>query len=319
MKDKSIGGFIELAVYKKSKVYHPSAIALANGRSCFHLFLKTYKPKKVCLPFYTCNTLLEPLSVTKTPFEFYKIDTNLEPLFDKELKKGEYLLAINYLGIKNKTMLSLEKKYGSKLIIDNTQDFYNKEYKQAMSFNSCRKFFGVPDGGYIYLKKKITQKFPQNNHFIVDHLVSRFLGKTAVYYRQFKQNESEQTNKVMCMSTLTESLLQQTDYSFIKKQRIENFKYLHRYLSKYNQFNVDIGTIGVPYAYPFMPQKHIDRTRFYNKRIFISTLWEDVLNRKDKNFKTEKNLSHNLLPLPIDQRYDAKEMQILINTLKPYL
>ena len=86
MQDTSIGGFIELEFYNGKEIYHPKALALANGRACFNLFLKIYKPKKIYLPYYTCNTLIDPLLLTKTPYEFFEIDKNLDPEFHQKLK-----------------------------------------------------------------------------------------------------------------------------------------------------------------------------------------------------------------------------------------
>jgi hypothetical protein len=320
MQDKSIGGFIELEFYNGKGPYHTNAIKLATGRACLRLLLETYKPRMVYLPYYTCNTLIDPLIITKTPFRFFEIDKNLNPLFSKKLKDNEYLLYINYLDLKNSRIAQLEKEHGSKLIIDNTHAFYHKKYKQATaSFNSCRKFFGVPDGGYLYLKKEINRKLRKNENYAMEHLLSRAIGKTEVYYNQFLENEDKLSSQIDVMSSLSETILDYIDYLYCKKKRIENFHFLHEHLSKHNQFLIDLESIGVPYAYPFLPAKFIDRSKFYNKRVFISTLWLDILNRGHKGFQTEKYLSANLLPLPIDQRYGEKEMHIILKLLKPYL
>jgi hypothetical protein len=320
MQDKSIGGFIELEFYNGKGPYHTNAIKLATGRACLSLFLETYKPRMVYLPYYTCNTLIDPLIINKTPFKFFEIDKDLNPLFSKNLKDNEYLLYINYFDIKNSRIAQLEKEHGSKLIIDNTQAFYHENYKQAIaSFNSGRKFFGVPDGGYLYSKKEISRKLKRNENYTIAYLLSRSIGKTEVYYNQFLENEKKLNSQIAGMSSLSETILDHTDYLFCAKKRIENFHFLHNHLSKHNQFLIDAKSISVPYAYPFLPAKFIDRSKFYNKRLFISTLWLDVLNRGHKGFKTEKYLSANLLPLPIDQRYGEKEMQIVIKLLKPYL
>jgi len=320
MQDNSIGGFIELEFYRSNEIYHPKALALANGRACLNLFLEIYKPKKIYLPYYTCDTLIAPLKLTKTPYEFFKIDKNLDPKFNKKLSTNEYLLYINYFDVKNRTISKLEKKYGSKLIIDNTQAFYKKKYKKAIaSFNSCRKFFGVADGGYLYLRKKNIKKLKKNNSYSIDHLLSRFIGDTKISYKQFLVNERKLNSEVAAISSFSEAILARTDYSSSKEQRIQNFNYLHFHLSNHNLFRIDEKSIGVPNYYPFLPGVFINREKFYSKNIFISTFWTDVLNREIKGYETEKHLSANLLPLPIDQRYTENDLQRMLKFLKPYL
>ena len=48
----------------------------------------------------------------------------------------------------------------SNVIIDNAQAFYSKHQDRAYSFNSARKFFGVPDGAYLFGKAKLKKRFP---------------------------------------------------------------------------------------------------------------------------------------------------------------
>lgn len=51
--------------------------------------------------------------------------------------------------------------------------------------------------------------------------------------------------------------------------------------------------------------------------IYIPTLWTDVV--KDvKATKLEKDMAMNILPLPIDQRYTEKEMDILVDRIFKY-
>src|SRR5580692_3793644 len=122
MKNESIGGFIGLEMGPEKESFHPKAIALSTGRACFNLLLTENEPSKVYVPFYTCNSLLEPLLLNNIPYEFYPINHELDPLLDKiRIGGDEYFLYINYFDIKNNTALKLEKKFGSNLIIDNTQ------------------------------------------------------------------------------------------------------------------------------------------------------------------------------------------------------
>lgn len=317
-----IGGFIGLEFKGGTGSYHPDALSLVSGRSCFNYFLLENSPSRVYVPFYTCDALLEPLIANKISFDFYAINENLEPVFNKKLIHGkEYLVYINYFDIKNKTTLELEKKYNDALIIDNTQGFFNRKYTMASaSFNSCRKFFGVPDGGYLYLKKNIKRDFTKNNQYLYEHLISRAIDKEDVYYQQFKENEKiVGTCEIKGMSTLSEKILTHTDYALCRQKRIQNFQFLHEHLSDHNQLNIDMESVGTPHYYPFLPARFIDKKKLISQKLFIPILWRSLLARDIEGFNWEKQFTENLLPLPIDQQYEMKDMAIVIEKLMTFL
>ena len=70
---------------------------------------------------------------------------------------NSYVLYTNYFGICAKNIKELAKKYKN-LIVDNAQAFYMPKYGIA-SFNSLRKFFGVPDGSFLMCDKTINEIF----------------------------------------------------------------------------------------------------------------------------------------------------------------
>ena len=151
---KAIGGYFELEL-NRGVEYHKNAIKLNTGRNCLEYIIKTSGIQKIYIPAYTCNVIMEPIIKLKIKFEFYNIDENLEPIFNKDLSVNEALLYTNYFGIKDKSVKKLARIYKKKLIVDNSQSFFSKPYNILGTFYSPRKFFGVPDGGYLYCKKKI--------------------------------------------------------------------------------------------------------------------------------------------------------------------
>ncbi|MFN5704969.1 MAG: hypothetical protein ACK45U_03865, partial [bacterium] len=79
-----IGGYFELELNRKSE-YHPEAIKLNTGRNALEYILRVRNYKKVYLPLYTCDAVLQPLKKLKIEFEFYNIDLQLNPVFDFSL------------------------------------------------------------------------------------------------------------------------------------------------------------------------------------------------------------------------------------------
>ena len=157
----SIGGYFELELPQKAE-YHKSALALNTGRNCLEYILRARGYKKVYLPYYSCEVLLEPFNKLDVEYCFYHINGSLELEQLVTLQDGEALLYINYFGLKQDYVASLSATYGKQLIVDNTQAFYAKPIKGIDTFYSCRKFFGVADGAYLYCSQSLDIELEQD-------------------------------------------------------------------------------------------------------------------------------------------------------------
>ena len=158
---KEIGGYFELELAQGDE-YHSEAIKLNSGRSCLLYILRSQKPAKVYVPYYICNSILEPIISEGIEYEFYNIDLNFEIVIAPMLKSEEKLLYVNYFGLKSDYVQSLVEKYAQALVIDNTQAFFDKQIKGIDTFYSPRKFFGVSDGGYLYTNSELNENLEQD-------------------------------------------------------------------------------------------------------------------------------------------------------------
>jgi hypothetical protein len=145
-----IGGFFELEDISDSakSEYYPNLYAFNTARSTLEILLKEKKIKKVYLPSYICNVILEPIIRTNVSYLFYSLNEKLEIAEDIEVTSDEYLLYINYFGIKQNYIQKLVSIYEN-IIIDNSQAFFDKPLSGVDTFYSPRKFFGIPDGSYL--------------------------------------------------------------------------------------------------------------------------------------------------------------------------
>lgn len=318
-KIKPIGGFFELEIQNKDYSYHSNAIALSNGRACLNLILKHIQAKRIWIPFYTCNALLEPIKTNHTPYSFYSININLEPTEDFKLKKDEYLIYINYFGLKRKFIKALVNQYDDRIIIDNTQAFFDKENSKIWSFNSARKFFGVPDGAYLYTPYDISVDYERNTDLKFNHLFNRLLGKQKQAYQEFIEYEKGLDSEIKKISIFSEYLLSNIDYLNIGKKRQNNFNYYHSIFEKINQLNLPLETNSIPYYYPLFLKNRIDKNLLYEQNIFIPILWKDTIHRKLKGFDFEQDLAEKILPLPIDHRYEIDDLDYVIRSVKEIL
>jgi hypothetical protein len=312
---KEIGGYPGLELNQGAE-YHPNALHLNTGRNCFEYILSSNDYVKMHVPYYICKAFLEPIKKLNVDYEYYRIDANLDPIFDKKLRRKEAFLYVNYFGLKDKIILKLAQNYQNNLIIDNSQAFYSTPQKQIDTFYSARKFFGVPDGAYLYTDKSLNVSFEQDVSYTrMEHLLRRIDVSAESAYYKFIENENSLVGQpIKLMSKLTRALLCNIDYKNAKLIRERNFLYLHDSLNKLNELDFSIEDLNGPMIYPLLITKEGLRQKLIEAKIYIAAYWPDVLHLLEKNC-FECKLANFLLPLPIDQRYDLNIMDKIVKTV----
>ncbi len=312
----AIGGYFELELGMREE-FHPKAIKLNTGRNAFEYILIVKQYKKVYIPYYTCDVLLEPLKKLNVIFEFYSINELFEPIFDfSKIKEGEVFLYTNYFGLNNGNVFNVSKKC-SRLIIDNAQAFYSKPIDGVDTFYSPRKFFGVPDGSYLYTNQQISQNLEVDTSLErFEHLLRRIDESAENGYPYFSKNDSLlSSSPILKMSRLTNRLLCSIDYDNVSKKRKENFNYLHQALSHNNEIKWDIHQDETPMVYPFYSANKNLRNVLIDHKIYIAQYWSNVIDLVKKD-TIEYNYSVNLFHLPIDQRITKLELDKIIKIIK---
>jgi hypothetical protein len=317
-----IGGYFELEL-RRGPSYHMRALALNTGRNAFEFILLAKKYKKVYLPYYTCSSILEPIKRIGLEKEFYHIDEHLEPVFDfSQINKGEVFVYTNYFGIFDHVVSKLVDKCPN-LIIDNSQAFYSMPLDGIDTFYSARKFFGVPDGAYLYFNNSVSdlnKKLPISKSVDrVEHLLQRIEMGAEAGYDAFKKNEKRFVGgSIGQMSLLTKRILENIDYQFVAEKRQSNFNFLHNNLKGNNLFDLFLSNKTTPMVYPFLTGKPEIKSKLIEQKIFVPTYWPNVLKWCDTK-SLEYKLAKNILHLPVDQRFGEKEMQIIVENINRYL
>lgn len=312
----AIGGYFELEL-QQSEHFHKNAMKLNTARNCLEYILRANKYQKIYIPYYTCEVILEPIKKYNIQCEFYHINIDLEPEIERELKKNEAFLYINYFGLKQNTVERLAKLYTKQLIVDNSQAFYAEQIKGIDTFYSARKFFGVSDGAYLYTNRLLDKDLEQDiSYERMSHLLKRIDFGAEFGYNDFKHNDNLLINQpIKKMSKLTDKILKSIDYDNAKQQRIKNYKLLNGHLQKNNQIKISLNENAVPMVYPYLPNSKKMRNKLIQKNIFVATYWNNVL-EWSKQGSIECELTEKLLPLPIDQRYNEDNIIKIINLIK---
>lgn len=317
---KEIGGYFELD-FNRYRSYHSGAIALNTGRNCLEYILRIKRIEKILIPHYTCDVLLEPIMKLGIDFAYYHIDPNLEPILASQtLKKDRFILYTNYFGIKQNYIKKLFSQYRN-IIIDNCHGFYHYPIEGIDTFYSARKFFGVPDGAYLYTESHLPENEIEQD-FAFDrsaHLIKRIEMGADEGYQLFLENDQRLYNQpIRRMSLFSRSILESIDYESTKNKRERNFLCLHDSLSDNNEFKVDIQDLAGPCFYPFLKEHDKIRQALIDRKIYVPTFWRNVISTTNKG-DYEQYLANFLLPLPIDQRYDLKDMQYIIKLLQRFI
>lgn len=312
-----IGGYLQLELPVGKEFYQPT-VRLNSGRNALEYILIAKKYRKIYLPYYTCDVLLEPLHKHRITFEFYEVDANLEPVFDyQQIGINDTFLYTNYFGLKNNFIKTLAPKVKN-LIVDNAQAFYSKPLKGIDTFYSPRKFFGIPDGAYLFSNVLLDESFDQDtsSHQRFEHLLKRIDLSARDAYADFTRNDNSLINQpIRLMSPLTQRLLESINYEDVAKIRIENFNKLHESLCNLNKLKLNrLKKHDVPLVYPFWSNDIILRDRLLEKKIYTARYWPNVKEWCKEN-KLEYALANEVIHLPIDQRYGEIEMNIIIKTI----
>ena len=313
---EAIGGYFSLELPQREE-YHKNAIRLNTGRNCLEYILRVRGYKKVYVPYYTCEAVMEPINKMGIPFEFFHIDIHFEVRDRFTLKKGEALLYTNYFGLKQRYVEQLAEKIGSRLIVDNTQAFYAKPLSGIDTFYTCRKFFGVPDGAYLYCDKEFNEEIEQDYSYErVAHLVKRIDLSAEEGFKDFRRVDDGLDNQpIRKMSKLTQRMMQGIDYEAAALRRRANYQMLQEALDKENNIELPMDVDAVPMVYPYLIPVEGLREKLIEKKIFVARYWPNVMEWTTKE-DIDYLLAYQMQPLPIDQRYGEDDMNRIIGIVK---
>lgn len=316
---RPIGGFFDLEIPPPGIGPHPGAVALSTGRACIALWIREARPARCYVPFYCCNALFEPLQAAGIPFEFYALDPQLYPIgLPQQPERDEWLVWTNFFGVLASRLAPLVEAWGGRVLVDNTHAFFDADEPGLWSFTSARKYFGVPDGAYCYRPDRDPSP-PDVERFIphsVHHLVARYTERSEDAFGLYQAAEAALDCSLQRISVFAEQVLAAVDIESVRASRASNLAILVDALGGYNTFGLaDLFDEKPVFCYPFLPPRSIPRSNLYAQNLFIPTLWPDIPRRADNSFDLELRLSEDLLPLPIDHRYGAEDMERIINII----
>jgi len=310
---KEIGGYFGLEKFTGAE-YYCGLIPVNNARSALQYVLKARGIKKLYLPYFLCDSVSDLCSRYGYDYSYYSINEHFLPVFNEKLAQDEYLYVVNYYGqLSNDRIRELKARYGN-IIVDNVQAFFQQPVPGIDTIYSCRKFFGVPDGGYLSTDAVLAEEMEKAvSKDRMTHILGRFEETASEFYSCFQHSDLSLAEMPMRrMSELTHNLLRAIDYDYVRTKRNENYAILARALGEANK--LQLTAPDGPYCYPFYCADGMRiKKELASQKIYVPTLWPNVL---DLEGSLEKDLAENILPLPCDQRYGAEDMETIIRHLR---
>ena len=310
---REIGGYLPLEegdneYYSNDKESY--CIKLNSARYAIAASIIKSDYKQVFIPFYLCITVKDTLEKNNIRYSFYSINTN-------------------YFGLKNGAFCKRMVNKYKNVIFDNTQAFFSKPIIENGVYNvySPRKFIGVPDGAYLICKKNEDMKrwadslpIDRSSHRIA-HIARSIEYGTNESYEGYLESEDEICQLgILRMSKVTQHLLSSVNYERIMLRRINNFRLLMLKLDRINRIRIELDRTVIPMVYPLLIDNGYDvRKKMVSNGIYCSQWWKWLID--DPNIQNlisgfEFDLSNNLIPIPIDQRYTPDDMDYIVQFIE---
>lgn len=305
---REIGGYFELELKQQQCNNLGSAVMLNSARNCLRYIIKAYNINEIYLPFYTCPVVWQSVQKENCKIKFYHIDENFYPV--QSFPENAYILYTNYFGVNAKNVKKLAAIYKN-LIIDNAQAFYMPKYGIA-SFNSIRKFFGVPDGAFLYCDKKLDTMFEQDiSYQRFSHLLKRIDVNAQFGYDDFCHNDDSLINEdIKLMSNLTQRIFNSADIEYARKRRLENFNTLKNSLQEKNELSINLDKDDIPMVYPYLVKDNNLKQKLIKNNIYVATYWSPLPMEYFEGI-----FQKYLIPLPIDQRYNTTDIERILEVI----
>jgi hypothetical protein len=184
---------------------------------------------------------------------------------------------------------------------------------------SPRKFFGIPDGGYLITQCDVPMPEEQDTGSVArfEPLIVRLdQGPEAGYEGIRAARATLRGQPPRRMSALTQRLLEHIDYRSASERRMRNYAHYHRVLGGHNALPVPADPAFAPLCYPFWNHRADLHAELAAQRIFVAKYWPNIRGASGTQDDLEYRLSTQCLALPCDQRYGEAQIERVITALQ---
>ena len=321
---------------------------LSTGRSTISFVIKTIEQrnhnviKRVCLPAFTCHTVLEPFLkrgyevITIPVGKDLKINRDTLEEYVKKFQPGIILLH-SYFGFDTLTSvresISNIQSEGIIIIEDLTQGMYSSFPRLTADYwmGSIRKWSGMPDGAFAvcatgqFFNK--PEKYDKDLEFAVIEAsilkrkyIEERLGEKTAFLQRYRRAESIISNQSEIYAICPTSLKIQSnlDWKELSRKRRINYSVLLDKLKNTNNIKpvfYDFGKNVVPLYLPiYCDYRDEVQKNLISHDIYAPIVWPKAQKLPEVDTITDEIYSQ-ILCLPIDQRYDEEDMEYIVKVI----
>ena len=320
---------------------------LSTGRSAIRYVIQTIEKrcaeiKKVAvLPSFTCDTVFEPFLKADYQVYYYPVGMDLNTSSEAIRQvvfehNASIVLFHRYFGFDS---LDLQidafcdemRKMGKFTIEDCTQCLYSDISRSTADFfvGSIRKWTGTPDGGFAVCREGVFGIKPQ----VTDIQLEEAKVKASyAKYRYLFENSGDKS-KMLALYRCAEDILDEqigfyaiSDTSSKVQSNLDVYELKRKRRNNYNILSTSLGAsvqplfpaingIEVPLYFPIFVEDRASLQKYLvQNAIYAPIVWQK---NEVQSIVCEgaENAYQHLLCIPIDQRYDADDMQHIIEVL----
>lgn len=320
---------------------------LRCGRDAIGYIADLLKRKSgiLLMPAYCCDSMVQPFIVRGWKVEYYPINTDfsvdIEFIISAFSKNShDALLLMNFYGISdtNKSINLIRTRCRNLQIIEDiTHVIFDVEniYSEQVDYyiGSIRKWMGITDGAIVISTKK---EIPEIEYQQSDFVTLRQKGlcikeqyhhsndsSIKLIYRNFlsdAENSLDNGKIPHSISPTSQYMLDHINFAPLKNKRKLNTQLLLKLLKtipKINfPLNIDLILENTPFSLPILVNDRDKIQKAMAERgIYVAVLWplnEDARKKSDYAAELEKTM----LSIPVDQRYEAADMEQIYNVIK---
>jgi len=320
----------------------------SSGRDSLSLIIRVLgltRDDEVLLPSYLCPEILRPFRDADIAVNFYRINKDLsidlDDIAKRITKKTKALLVIHYFGYPQplKKLLQLSQNHSLFLIEDTVQAFLTGCDGQPLGsvgdtcFSSFRKFLPVLDGSLVLFNIKSSSVECNWSTQSLTHLfylclrclgmilknvyLKTFLVPKPLFLWLFRQADEllSRYPKPAKISSLSQSLLHKFDFYEIVSRRRANFQHLldNWHFKTARPLFLNLPPDVCPLGFPVIAEdRDYIKKELIHRGVYPPIHWNLPAEVDQEEYKTPWQISRHILTIPIDQRYETKDMEYIL-------
>jgi hypothetical protein len=316
--DNAIGGYFGWQEAHPGTPFHVPQDAFRSARSALAAYLAASRPSRLWVPWHVCGAVTDAVAFAGIPMARYALAADFGVPEELELTRGDWVLAVDYLGLCTPAIRRLlDRIPHERVIVDASQALFRRRLGGETLLYSPRKTLPLPDGGWIESPEASSPQWSDEEGSMARAASMRLRadGDVAKGYVAFQEAEASLAPpEPVAMSALTRYLLLQQDAGYVAARRLSNHATLARGLAMRGVVVPQPAPGEVPLYTPLhVPCAAAVRTELARREVYSPTFWPDATSPQDD--PVGRALRDDTLYLPCDQRYDDAAMGRVLTAL----